>query len=206
MYRKHGKRLLDLAIATPALVVASPVLIAIAAAVRWDIGAPVLFRQLRPGLAGRPFLLTKFRTMTDERDAEGALLPDAARLTRLGRLLRRTSLDELPELLNVVRGEMSLVGPRPLLMAYLERYSPHQARRHEVKPGLTGLVQVSGRNRLDWETRFALDVEYVDRMSLALDLDILARTLVTVLRANDIEHPGHATMPEFLGSAAAGRP
>ncbi len=172
------KRALDLALASTGLLAAAPVLAGVAAAVRLGIGSPVLFRQRRPGLHGRPFLLAKFRTMTDARGPDGRPLPDEQRLTRLGRLLRATSLDELPQLWNVLRGDMSLVGPRPLLMEYLERYTPEQARRHEVKPGLTGWAAVNGRNALSWDEKFALDVWYVDHRSLTLDLEVLARTVL----------------------------
>ena len=168
--------------------------------VRLNLGRPVFFRQPRPGRQGRVFELIKFRTMTQARDAQGHLLPDAQRLTRFGRWLRSTSLDELPEVLNVLRGEMSLVGPRPLLVQYLDRYSPEQARRHEVLPGLTGWVQVKGRNALTWEEKFRLDVWYVDHRSLWLDLRILALTVWHVLRRHGVSAPGAATMPEFMGS------
>jgi len=171
----------------------------IALAVRLRLGVPVLFRQRRPGLHGQPFTLLKFRTMTGARDAAGNLLPDAERLTPLGRFLRATSLDELPELLNVLKGEMSLVGPRPLLLEYLTRYTPEQARRHDVRPGITGWAQVNGRNALSWEHKFALDVWYVDHVSLGLDLKILVLTALRVLARQGISQPGHATMEEFLG-------
>jgi sugar transferase EpsL len=161
------------------------------------MGRPVLFRHVRPGLHGKPFVMYKFRTMRDLRDAEGKLLPDEARLTPFGRWLRTTSLDELPELVNVLRGEMSLVGPRPLLMEYLDRYTPEQARRHEVKPGITGWAQIHGRNNLSWDERFKLDVWYVDNWSLWLDVKILWRTLWMVLRREGISAQGHATMPRF---------
>ncbi|HVS02852.1 MAG TPA: sugar transferase [Thermoanaerobaculia bacterium] len=200
LYRRRGKRLLDLALTLPLLVLLAPLLGLVAVAVRLLLGSPVLFRQVRPGYQGRPFVLTKFRTMREARDASGALLPDGQRLTRFGRLLRRTSLDELPELIGVVRGDLSLVGPRPLLMQYLERYSPQQARRHEVAPGITGLAQVAGRNAVSWEDRLQLDVEYVDRLGLALDLRILARTVLFVLRGRGVSAQGHSTMPEFQGS------
>jgi lipopolysaccharide/colanic/teichoic acid biosynthesis glycosyltransferase len=160
---------------------------------------PVFFRQTRPGLRGKPFTLYKLRTMTLERDAHGRLLPDAERITPLGSFLRASSLDELPELINVINGEMSLVGPRPLLMAYLRRYTPEQARRHEVKPGLTGWAQVNGRNAISWPQKFALDVWYVDHRSLALDLRILLLTVRNVLRREGISQAGHATMQEFMG-------
>ena len=161
----------------------------------------MLFRQTRPGLHGQPFEMVKFRTMTDARDADGHLLPDAERLTSFGRFLRGASLDELPELWNVLRGEMSLVGPRPLLMRYLGRYTPEQARRHAVRPGITGLAQVSGRNALSWDEKFALDLEYVDRVSFGLDVRILLRTLAKVVRREGISAGQHATMPEFMGNA-----
>ena len=199
LYRRHGKRILDLALTLPALLFLAPAMGLIALAVRLRLGAPVLFRQRRPGLHGEPFTLLKFRTMTGARDAAGNLLPDAERLTSLGRFLRATSLDELPELLNVLRGEMSLVGPRPLLMEYLPRYTPEQARRHDVRPGITGWAQVNGRNALSWEQKFALDVWYVDHVSLGLDLKILVLTPLRVLARQGISQPGHATMEEFLG-------
>jgi lipopolysaccharide/colanic/teichoic acid biosynthesis glycosyltransferase len=199
LYIRYGKRILDVALAIPALVVLSPVLALIALLVRLKLGSPVVFRQQRPGLHGRPFLLLKFRTMTDSRDAEGNLLPDAERLTRLGRFLRSTSLDELPELFNVLKGDMSLVGPRPLLMQYLERYTPEQARRHDVKPGATGWAQVNGRNALTWEKKFALDVWYVNHQSLWLDLKIIALTAWKILKREGISQAGQATMEEFMG-------
>jgi lipopolysaccharide/colanic/teichoic acid biosynthesis glycosyltransferase len=191
------KRVFDVVVSATALVVLAPVMGLIALAVWRTMGRPVLFRQVRPGLHGKPFVMYKFRTMRDLRDAEGKLLPDEARLTPFGRWLRSTSLDELPELLNVLRGEMSLVGPRPLLMEYLDRYTPGQARRHEVKPGITGWAQIHGRNNLSWDERFKLDVWYVDNWSLWLDLKILWRTLWMVLRREGISAQGHATMPRF---------
>jgi lipopolysaccharide/colanic/teichoic acid biosynthesis glycosyltransferase len=194
------KRVLDVLGASAVLVVLSPLLAVVAVLVRARMGPPVLFRQLRPGREGRPFELTKFRTMTDQRGPNGALLPDAQRLTALGRFLRRTSIDELPELINVVRGDMSLVGPRPLLMEYLPRYSPEQARRHEVRPGVTGWTQVNGRNALTWEEKFALDLWYVDHRSTRLDLEILGRTVSQVLGGQGVSAPGHATMEPFRGS------
>ena len=166
---------------------------------RRKLGSPVLFTQVRPGVHGKPFLMVKFRTMTDERDASGALLPDAKRLTPFGRFLRASSLDELPELWNVLRGEMSLVGPRPLLMEYLPLYSPEQARRHEVRPGITGWAQVNGRNAISWADKFALDVWYVDNRSLWLDVKILWRTVRKVLVRDGISAAGEATMPKFTG-------
>ena len=173
MYRVIGKRLFDLALIIAALPLLAPVAAVVALLVRRKLGSPVLFRQERPGLGGKPFVMLKFRTMTDARDAAGELLPDEERTHPFGQMLRRTSLDELPELLNVLKGEMSLVGPRPLLMRYLPRYTPEQYRRHHVLPGITGLAQVSGRNNLPWDEKFALDVHYADHCSLGLDIKIL---------------------------------
>jgi sugar transferase EpsL len=195
-----SKRALDLAVSATALLILSPVMAATAAAVRILLGSPILFRQVRPGLHGQPFELVKFRTMLDARDAEGALLGDAERLTRFGRLLRASSLDELPQLWNVLKGEMSLVGPRPLLMDYLPLYSAEQARRHEVRPGLTGWAQVNGRNAIEWSERLRLDVWYVDNRSLMLDLRILVRTCVAIFCRRDISADGHETMPAFQGN------
>ena len=198
--RRRGrvaKRALDLVVALAALVLLAPVLLGIALAVRIGLGRPVLFRQQRPGLGGRPFALLKFRTMADARDAAGQPLPDDQRLTPLGQLLRRTSLDELPELINVLKGDMSLVGPRPLLIDYLPHYSPEQARRHEVRPGLTGWAAVNGRNATSWEQRLAQDVWYVDHRSFALDCKILLMTVAKVIRQEGISQDGHATMPRF---------
>lgn len=193
------KRVLDLIGSAIAILAFGPLMLYVAWRVRRELGSPVLFRQVRPGLHGKPFVMYKFRTMTEERDAEGRLLPDEKRLTPFGRFLREYSLDELPEFFNVLRGEMSLVGPRPLLIEYLDRYTPEQARRHEVKPGITGWAQVNGRNGLSWEEKFKLDVWYVDNWSVGLDLKILWLTLVKVLRREGISAPGHATMPEFKG-------
>jgi lipopolysaccharide/colanic/teichoic acid biosynthesis glycosyltransferase len=197
------KRAADLVIASALLVLSLPALAVIGAAVRIALGSPVLFRQVRPGLHGRPFELLKFRTLRDARGSDGEMLPDAQRMTRIGRWLRRTSLDELPELLNVLNGDMSLVGPRPLLMQYLSRYTPRQARRHEVLPGMTGLAQVSGRNRLSWEERFDLDVWYVDHWSFWLDVRILLRTVRKVIIGEGVTQPGQETAAEFMGSPAA---
>lgn len=194
-----AKRLFDIILVLLAAPIAVPLGLAVAALVRATMGAPVLFAQARPGLRGEPFVLYKFRTMSAGRDAQGDMLPDRARLTQTGRLLRKTSLDELPELWNVLKGDMSLVGPRPLLMDYLPRYNKAQARRHEVHPGLTGWAQVNGRNALSWEDRFALDVWYVDNRTLWLDAVILARTVWMVLSGKGITAPGHATMPPFEG-------
>lgn len=196
----RGKRLLDLALTVPALIITAPLMAVIALLVRLRLGSPVIFRQTRPGVGGTPFTLFKFRTMTDARDEDGNLLPDADRLTSFGAFLRSTSLDELPELWNVLRGDMSLVGPRPLLMQYLDRYTPEQARRNEVRPGLTGWTQVNGRNALSWERKFELDTWYVDHQSLRLDLRILAQTLLTILRREGINQPGEVTTVEFMGT------
>lgn len=200
MTRLDAKRLFDLAVAVPALVLSLPVQGAVALAVRRTMGSPVLFTQARPGLHGRVFVMRKFRTMLEPDPAVG-LVSDADRLIPFGAFLRSTSLDELPTLWNIVRGDMSVVGPRPLLVSYLERYSPEQARRHDVRPGLTGLAQVSGRNSLSWEQRLSLDVEYVDNHSIRGDLAIIARTVSAVLRRDGISAQGDVTMPEFLGSA-----
>jgi sugar transferase EpsL len=194
------KRLFDLSAAVLGLLVISPLLFVLALLVRVVHGAPVLFRQQRPGYKGRPFTLYKFRTMTDRTAPDGNLLPDSERITRLGRFLRSTSLDELPELYNVLRGEMSLVGPRPLLMQYLERYSTEQMRRHDVAPGITGWAQVNGRNALTWDEKFILDVWYVDHWSFWLDIRILFLTLWKILKREGISQPGHATMEEFRGN------
>ena len=194
------KRAIDLLVAAAVLIATAPLQVALWVAVRLLLGAPALFRQCRPGLHAEPFTLYKFRTMSDERDQDGTLLPDAQRLGRFGGFLRRTSLDELPSLFNVLRGEMSLVGPRPLLMEYLPLYSARQARRHEVRPGLTGWAQVNGRNALDWKERLEMDVWYVENRSFRLDLQILARTVQLVLRREGISQPGHATMERFRGS------
>ncbi len=198
-YRTFGKRALDVVGAGVALVVLAPVIAAVAGATRVAIGSPVLFRQRRPGLGGRCFEMLKFRTMTDARGPDGALLPDAQRLTRFGKWLRSTSLDELPELWNVLRGDMSLVGPRPLRVQYLELYSPRQARRHEVRPGITGLAQVRGRNAIDWPTRLEHDVCYVDGVSFALDVRIMAETVRVILSREGVSPEGEATMPFFQG-------
>lgn len=197
-----GKRLLDLALTLPGLVLISPIMALIALSIWLVEGRPVLFRQARPGYKGRIFTLYKFRTMRNLVDDQGRPLADARRISPLGRFLRTTSLDELPELFNVLRGEMSLVGPRPLLVAYLERYSPEQARRHDVLPGIAGWAQVNGRNTLSWEDKFRLDVWYVDHWSLGLDLRILAMTLWKVLKREGINQPGEATVQEFMGNAA----
>jgi sugar transferase EpsL len=199
VYRTWGKRWLDLALTLPALAVLLPALTVSAILVRINVGAPVLFRQLRSGWHGKPFMLYKFRTMMDARDAQGNLLADGERLTRLGRFLRATSLDELPELLNVLRDEMSLVGPRPLLMQYLPRYTPEQMRRHDVLPGITGWAQVNGRNHVTWEEKFNLDVWYVDHQSFWLDCKIILLTVWKIVIREGITQPGQATAQEFHG-------
>jgi len=201
MYRRCVKRVLDVFVAVAALCLLSPVLLVVAAVVRRRLGAPVLFTQTRPGLDGRLFQIVKFRTMRNDVGADGRPLADAARMTRLGSFLRSTSLDELPELWNVIRGDMSLVGPRPLLTAYVTRYTPAQAHRHDVRPGITGLAQVRGRNALTWEEKFALDLEYVKHCSLLLDMKILILTACQVVARRGVNHPGHVTMHEFVGSA-----
>jgi sugar transferase EpsL len=195
------KRLFDLLLTLPILVILSPLMVVTALAIWLLEGRPVFFRQPRPGLGGKIFTVIKFRTMGNKTTPDGRLLPDAARLSRLGRLLRATSVDELPELWNILRGEMSLVGPRPLLVAYLERYSLHQARRHNVLPGLTGWAQVNGRNSLSWDEKFRLDVWYVDHWSLRLDLKILWLTFWKVLKREGINQPGSDTAEEFMGPA-----
>ena len=196
-----NKRILDIVVSSLAVAALSPILGVLSILVRWRLGSPILFRQRRTGLHGQLFTCLKFRTMTNACDPNHRLLPDVRRLTSLGRFLRNTSLDELPELLNVIRGEMSLVGPRPLLPEYLDRYSSEQMRRHDVKPGITGWAQINGRNALDWNRKFELDLWYVDHWSLWLDLKILVRTSLQVLRCDGISRPGHATMPEFMGTS-----
>ena len=200
------KRAFDVVAAAATLAILAAPMLAIAGAVRICLGKPVLFTQLRPGRHGIPFRLIKFRTMREAVDAEGRPLPDEERLTRLGQFLRAASLDELPELWNVLRGDMSLVGPRPLLMEYLPLYTPEQARRHKVRPGITGWAQINGRNSLSWEEKFELDVWYVDHASFWLDLKIIALTVWKTLRCDGINQAGHATMPDFMGSAPRQQP
>jgi len=200
VWQRRLKRILDIVGSAAGLLLLSPLVLALALAVRVTMGAPAIFRQVRQGRGGRPFTIYKLRTMRDARDARGRALPDEERLTRLGRFLRASSLDELPELVNVLTGDMSLVGPRPLIMAYVERYDARQARRMEVPPGITGLAQISGRNALGWEERFELDVRYVETWSLWKDAAILAGTLGAVFGRRGISAEGHATMPEFTGS------
>jgi lipopolysaccharide/colanic/teichoic acid biosynthesis glycosyltransferase len=199
-YRRIGKRVLDLGLAVPALVVLAPMGLALGGLIRLRLGGPVLFRQARPGRGGRLFPLIKFRSMSNARGANGELLPDEERLTPFGNRLRRFSLDELPTLWNVVRGHMSLVGPRPLLVQYLDLYTPEQLRRHDVLPGITGWAQINGRNAMSWEAKFEHDVWYVENVSLGTDLRILLRTATQVQGRRGISAEGHATMPEFTGS------
>jgi sugar transferase EpsL len=199
-YRRWGKRSLDILVLLAFLPFLLPVVIVVAFMVLLQMGSPVFFRQVRPGLNAKPFPLLKFRTMNSARNEQGSLLPDEKRLTKLGELLRRCSADELPQLWNVLKGEMSLVGPRPLLMQYLDRYTTEQARRHQVKPGMTGWAQVNGRNALSWEERFNIDVWYVDHCSIWLDIKILAKTIQKVFSREGISKRGYATAPEFLGN------
>ena len=194
------KRVFDLVLVIPISIILVPVMAAVAMLVCVFLGSPVIFRQTRPGLHGKPFTMYKFRTMTDHCDGRGALLPDRERLTAFGRFLRASSLDELPELFNVLKGDMSLVGPRPLLMQYLDRYTPEQMRRHDVKPGITGWAQINGRNAISWEEKFRLDLWYVDNRSLWLDIKILLLTFWKTLRRENISHSGHVTMEEFTGT------
>lgn len=194
------KRLFDVGVSLIMLVILAIPMVLLACIVRFRLGSPIFFRQLRPGLKGKPFEMIKFRTMTDERDRDGFFLPDNLRLTPLGLFLRSTSLDELPEFWNVLKGEMSLVGPRPLLMEYLPLYSPEQARRHDVRPGLTGWAQVNGRNAVSWEERFRMDIWYVDHQSFLLDIKILCLTMLTVFRRAGVSEPGQVTMSRFSGS------
>lgn len=203
LYRKAGKRAIDLAVGLPLLILTMPIQAIVAALVRLNLGSPVLFSQLRPGRNGKPFRIYKFRTMRDAVDSTGSPLPDEQRVTTFGHALRRSSLDELPEIWNVVKGEMSLVGPRPLLMKYLELYTPAQARRLEVRPGITGWAQVNGRNSLGWPSKLALDTWYVDHINLWLDLDILRKTIFAVATRNGISSDGHVTAPEFVGEGAS---
>lgn len=196
----------DRVLALFSLISFAPLLLAIALLVRWRLGSPVFFKQLRPGYTNRPFLLMKFRTMSNRRDASGALLPDCQRLTPFGQWLRATSFDELPELINILRGEMSFIGPRPLLMQYLPLYSDEQARRHDVKPGFSGWAQINGRNSLSWDEKFRLDIWYVDHQSFWLDLRIFLVTIWKVIRREGISAAGEATMAPFMGSASASEP
>lgn len=199
------KRFFDLTFTLFGLIVIAPLLLLLAFLVRLKLGSPIFFRQIRPGMYCKPFTMYKFRTMTDERDAQAQLLPDGQRLPFFGKFLRSTSLDEFPALINVLKGEMSMVGPRPLLMEYLPLYSPDQARRHEVRPGITGWAQVNGRNAISWEEKFKLDVWYVDNRSLWLDIKILWMTFAKVFKREGISQEGQATMTKFMGSAEEGK-
>lgn len=202
MYRKYFKRFLDILASFLAILIFAPIFLILMLLVRIFLGSPIFFKQQRPGIYGKPFLIYKFRTMKDFKDVNGALLPDAKRLTKFGKFLRSTSLDELPELFNVLKGDMSVVGPRPLLMQYLSRYSKEQMRRHEVRPGITGWVQVNGRNAINWEEKFKLDVWYVDHITFFQDLKIFLLTFLKVFKSEGIRQEGQATMEEFLGSEA----
>lgn len=193
------KRLFDIVVSAIALLLFLPLILILIVLVRIKLGSPVFFTQTRPGKDGKPFQMVKFRSMTTAKDADGNLLPDDQRLPKFGKLLRSTSLDELPELWNVFKGDMSLVGPRPLLMQYLDRYTPEQRRRHEVRPGITGWAQVNGRNNVPWEERFKMDVWYVDNHNLLLDIKILWMTVMKVVKRSDVSQEGHATMTEFMG-------
>jgi sugar transferase EpsL len=194
------KRLIDIILSVVGIVLLSPLLVILALLIRFKIGSPVLFRQERPGLKGKGFIIYKFRTMTDQKDNAGQLLPDDQRLPAFGRFLRSASLDELPELFNVIKGDMSIVGPRPLMMKYLNRYTPQQARRHEVKPGITGWAQINGRNTLTWEDKFKMDVWYVDNRSVWLDSKIISKSIWMVIRRQGITQEGRATVDEFFGT------
>lgn len=200
MCKRFIKRITDMVVSLIAIILLAPILLIVYLLVNGKLGSPALFKQERPGLQGKIFTMYKFRTMTDQRDAEGNLLPDEVRLTRFGKLLRKTSLDELPELFNILKGDMSFVGPRPLLIRYLDRYTPQQARRHEVRPGLTGWAQVNGRNAISWEEKFKLDVWYVDNWNLWLDLKIFIITFIKVFKREGISSAEHVTMEEFMGS------
>lgn len=198
-YRQRGKRLFDLVIAIDLLMILWPLILTLSVAIFLKMGYPILFKQMRPGLKGQVFIIYKFRTMTNDRDDSGQLLPDEKRLTKFGMFLRSTSLDELLEILNILKGEMSFIGPRPLLVRYLDRYTPEQARRHEIKPGITGWAQVNGRNAITWEEKFKLDVYYVDHHSFWLDVKILSLTLIKVISREGISGENQATMSEFMG-------
>lgn len=200
MYRKYIKRLEDIVLSGIALILLSPILLAVAVLVRIKLGSPVIFHQRRPGKDGKIFTICKFRTMTDEKDESGELLPDEIRLTKFGKLLRSTSLDELPELWNIFKGDMSIVGPRPLLVEYLPRYNKRQARRHEVRPGFTGLAQIHGRNSISWEEKFEWDVNYVDHITFLGDWKIIFQTIVTVLKRDGISSETSVTMEDFMGT------
>jgi len=203
LYKRYIKRLLDFTLSLIALIVLLPILILVAILIRIRLGSPVLFTQQRPGKDEKIFRIYKYRTMTDERDEQGNLQPDEIRLTKFGKALRATSIDELPELINVIKGDMAIIGPRPLLVQYLPLYNEYQKRRHEVRPGLSGLAQISGRNQISWEEKFNLDVKYVDNISFLLDLKILFSTLFKVFKREGISAADNITMPEFLGNGLA---
>lgn len=200
MYRKYIKRILDFTLSLIALIVLSPILLITAILVRIKLGRPVIFKQQRPGKDEKIFTLYKFRTMTDKKDEEGNLLPDSERLTKFGKLLRSTSLDELPELVNILKGDMAIVGPRPLLVEYLELYNEKQKHRHDVRPGLTGLAQVSGRNSISWEEKFKEDIEYIEKISFLEDIKIILKTVTKVFKREGIAQEGNDTMERFKGS------
>lgn len=200
MYKRFVKRCLDFLLSLAALIILSPVLLLVAILVRCKLGSPILFKQKRPGLHEKIFCMYKFRTMTDAKDADGNLLPDEMRLTKFGKLLRSTSLDELPELFNILKGDMAIVGPRPLLVQYLPRYNERQRRRHDVRPGFTGLAQVNGRNSISWQEKFEWDVRYVENVSFLMDLRIIAKTVKVVLKRDGISSETSATMEEFRGN------
>ena len=200
MYKRFVKRCLDFVLSLAALIILSPVLLLVAILVRCKLGSPILFKQKRPGLHEKIFCMYKFRTMTDAKDADGNLLPDEVRLTKFGKLLRSTSLDELPELFNILKGDMAIVGPRPLLVQYLPRYNERQRRRHDVRPGSTGLAQVNGRNSISWQEKFEWDVRYVENVSFLMDLRIIAKTVKVVLKRDGISSETSATMEEFRGN------
>jgi sugar transferase EpsL len=200
-YGRYLKKIIDFSAGLLIFFLIWPFLLLLYILLRFSIGVPVFFRQKRPGFKGRPFIIYKFRTMTNEKDSSGQMLPDEDRITRLGNILRSFSLDELPEIFNVLKGNMSLVGPRPLLMQYLERYSPEQARRHDVMPGITGWAQINGRNDITWEDKFKLDVWYVDHQSFTLDMSIILMTFWRVICRKGINREGYATAPEFMGSS-----
>ena len=200
MIYKYIKRILDIISSLLAIIILSPLLAVTAVLVKTKLGSPVLFKQERPGKDEKIFILMKFRTMTDERDENGELLPDEVRLTKFGKFLRSTSIDELPELFNILKGDMSVIGPRPLLVKYLLRYNEHQHRRHEVRPGLSGWAQVNGRNSISWEEKFDLDVEYVDNYSLSKDINILFMTVMSVIKRDGINSDNDVSMEEFMGS------
>ena len=200
MYKRFVKRCLDFLLSLAALIILSPVLLLVAILVRCKLGSPILFKQERPGLHEKIFCMYKFRTMTDAKDADGNLLPDEVRLTKFGKLLRSTSLDELPELFNILKGDMAIVGPRPLLVQYLPRYNERQRRRHDVRPGFTGLAQVNGRNSISWQAKFEWDVRYVENVSFLMDLRIIAKTVKVVLKRDGISSETSATMEEFRGN------